>query len=336
MGGLSTLGQSTRTSGQYSLPATFKALADEQRAIRAGQAKALQDENKRVADAAQLNLENDRANRRLKIAQAKEDREQKIADAEYKEKYEDKHSTSTITNRAEHPAVKERMTKTLAPYTTGPNLINADGTEKWWEKYNGDIPSWKTEEWGSSRSKLEFARDNYTSSDTDKKNEAKKIAGEHGWIFNKQLDLNGIEAAIQKCDDMLLRLDPVVEKARRKRESDAQKAKLAAVKAKEDEGKTKELTKAQLIDDTRGHYSMLMKIMIDPDTGIIRSGQEKAYNSLLSKMTTDQKAIGRGEQPSWLKTKEYKTKEDLKKGYDAGNLTWDEVDEIMKERGWSE
>ena len=77
MGGLSTLGQSTRTSGQYSLPATFKALADEQRAIRAGQAKALQDENKqRQSDELfNINMENARQTQemnRIKIKDAKE------------------------------------------------------------------------------------------------------------------------------------------------------------------------------------------------------------------------------------------------------------------------
>jgi len=62
----------------------------------------------------------------------------------------------------------------------------------------------------------------------------------------------------------------------------------------------KPYTKPQLVDDTRGYYSLLMDAMKDDD-GYVRKESMTEYNNLASNMKADMFAIGNGLMPSWLK-----------------------------------
>ena len=325
MGGLSTLGRS-------SLGGSIRALANQQRAIRAGEkAEAIRLEGVKRQGAA-----DERAERGMRVQEGRLEIQQKEADAKYNELYVVPRSLSMLTNKARHPKVKQRMKDTMSKYMKTENTTNLYNMDAWFKEHKDVIPEWKKEDWSDTRGKLNYALTNLSSTDGDVKKEVDGILGSHGWVLKRPLKKHAdVEEAIQAADDQLLRIDPVVEKSKRAREAAVEKAKIEEAKAKEAEGKTKKLTQAQLIDDTRGHYNLLMKIMIDPDTGVLREGQEEAYNNLLTRMSADLRAIGQGKEPSWLKTQNYTTKDDLKKGYDSGELTWDEVDRIMKERGWS-
>jgi hypothetical protein len=65
-------------------------------------------------------------------------------------------------------------------------------------------------------------------------------------------------------------------------------------------GKIGGLSIDQLVDNTRGHYNMQMRAMIDPDTGLVRSGQEAAYADVLKKYNEDQMLIAQGKAPKWF------------------------------------
>ena len=69
---------------------------------------------------------------------------------------------------------------------------------------------------------------------------------------------------------------------------------------KTDGGKIGGLSIDQLVDNTRGHYNMQMRAMIDPDTGLVRSKQEAAYAEVLKKYNDDQALIAKGLPPKWF------------------------------------
>ena len=316
--------------GRSSLGGSIRALADQQRAIRAGKKQ----EAIRQDTLGRQRKQDERDERRVKVSEGHLEVAKNKADAQYNELHVVPRSLASLTGSVQHPNVKQRIADTMTGYMKTENTTSAYNMKKWLEEYKNFIPEWKKEDWGDTRNKLNYALKNFSNKDTT--DEVGKVLGANAWVLKRPLKkYEDVEEALQVVDDQFLRIDPIVEKAKRARELTAEKAKADEAKAKEAEGETKPLTQAQLIDDTRGHYTLLMKIMIDPDTGVLRSGQEEAYNNLLSRMSADLRAIGQGEEPSWLKTQKYATKEDLKKAYDAEELTWDEVDRIMKERGWS-
>ena len=61
----------------------------------------------------------------------------------------------------------------------------------------------------------------------------------------------------------------------------------------------KSYTPQQLVDDTRGYYSLKMKTLLDED-GYIKKGMEDEYRALTDQLDNDLKTIGKGKQPSWL------------------------------------
>ncbi len=64
-------------------------------------------------------------------------------------------------------------------------------------------------------------------------------------------------------------------------------------------GKGKDYTSQQLVDDTRGYYSLKMKILLDED-GFIKEGMEGEYKALTDQLDADMRLINKGEKPSWL------------------------------------
>uniref|UniRef100_A0A6M3IH32 Uncharacterized protein n=1 Tax=viral metagenome TaxID=1070528 RepID=A0A6M3IH32_9ZZZZ len=65
--------------------------------------------------------------------------------------------------------------------------------------------------------------------------------------------------------------------------------------------------KAKLVDDTRAFYSQKAKLMLDPDTGLVRMGPDndvdkyvREYNELMRQMNSDMVRINKGNLPKWL------------------------------------
>lgn len=77
-----------------------------------------------------------------------------------------------------------------------------------------------------------------------------------------------------------------------------ERAKEARITAKEAAGR-KDYTPQQLVDDTRGYYSLKMKILLDED-GFIKEGMEGEYKALTDQLDADMRLINKGEKPSWL------------------------------------
>jgi len=75
--------------------------------------------------------------------------------------------------------------------------------------------------------------------------------------------------------------------------------------------KTYETDKSKQIDDTRAYYSAKAKLILDPDTGLVRQGPAgdpdkytREYNELMRQMKTDMVRIDKGKKPTWLTEEE--------------------------------
>lgn len=64
-------------------------------------------------------------------------------------------------------------------------------------------------------------------------------------------------------------------------------------------GGKKDYTPQQLVDDTRGYYSLKMKILLDED-GFIKEGMEGEYQTLINQLNADMRLISKGKEPSWF------------------------------------
>ena len=77
---------------------------------------------------------------------------------------------------------------------------------------------------------------------------------------------------------------------------------------------TYEEDKGKLIDDTEAFYRAEARLMLDPDTGLVRFGPEgnenkyvDEYSKLNKRRISDMVKIGKGELPSWLEGKQAET-----------------------------
>lgn len=69
------------------------------------------------------------------------------------------------------------------------------------------------------------------------------------------------------------------------------------------------------VDDNRSFYSQKARLLIDPETQLIRPGPAgnpdkyvKEYGELMKQMESDQRKITQGKKPSWMEEKKEKTK----------------------------
>lgn len=79
-----------------------------------------------------------------------------------------------------------------------------------------------------------------------------------------------------------------------------------------------EKDKAKLVDDTRAFYSSQAKLLLDPESGLIRQGPKgnpnkyiKEYAALQKQQKADMRKISKGELPSWFGEDEKKSDDDI-------------------------
>lgn len=210
MGFLKDLGRST-------LGGELRAVANRQLAIRQGKAVAIQQ-----------GITNRRAERTLKVQEDRLAIDQRKADAEFR-KWHDPQPLTKLIGAVRHPKGKQFVTETMQPFMKTELTSSAFNMKQWGDAYNDTLPQKKVGWWTATQKELQFANDNFgkkgDKANKDIADNVQKALDNNVWVLNRPLKTKAdIEEALQSANNELLRLDPVVEKARLKRRADAEDA----------------------------------------------------------------------------------------------------------------